>query len=50
MNFEKLSDIIHYYQTYHLTKHKYVYRQNVLVYFDQYPLSKLKRADVKNGL
>ncbi len=47
MNFEKLSDIIHYYQTYHLTKHKYAYRQNVLVYFDQYPLSKLKRADVK---
>ncbi|STY98803.1 Uncharacterised protein [Moraxella lacunata] len=26
MNFEKLSDIIKYYQTYHLTKYKYTYR------------------------
>ena len=47
MNFEKLSDIIGYYQTYHLTKHKYAYRKTTLAYFDQYPLSTLKRADVK---
>lgn len=47
MNFEKLSDIIKYYQTYHLTKYKYTYRLALLAPFDDYPLSTLKRADVK---
>lgn len=47
MNFDKLSDIIKYYQTYHLTKYKYTYRLALLAPFDDYPLSTLKRADVK---
>lgn len=47
MNFEKLSDIIKYYQTYHLTKYKYTYRLALLAPFDDYPLSTLRRADVK---
>lgn len=47
MNFEKLSDILGYYQTYHLTKHKYAYRLPVLACFDEKPLSMLRRADVK---
>ncbi|UYZ81091.1 tyrosine-type recombinase/integrase [Moraxella bovis] len=47
MNFEKLSDIIKYYQEYHLTKYKYTYRLALLAPFDDYPLSTLKRADVK---
>lgn len=47
MNFEKLSDIIKYYQTYHLTKYKYTYRLTLLAPFDDYPLSTLRRADVK---
>lgn len=47
MNFEKLSDIIKYYQTYHLTKYKYTYRLALFAPFDDYPLSTLKRADVK---
>lgn len=47
MNFEKLSDIIRYYQNYHLTKNKYHYRLAALAPFDDTPLSMLKRADVK---
>ncbi len=47
MNFEKLSDIICYYQDYHLTKNKYRYRLAALASFDDVPLSKLKKADVK---
>ena len=30
MKFEKLSDCIIYYQTYHLTKHKYQWRADAL--------------------
>lgn len=47
MNFEKLSDIIRYYQDYHLNKNKYRYRLAALASFDDTPLSMLKRADVK---
>lgn len=47
MNFEKLSDIIKYYQTYHLTKYKYNYRLALFASFDDVPLSTLRRADVK---
>ncbi len=47
IDFNKLSDIIKYYQTYHLTKHKYAYRLAVLSYFDKFMLSDMKRAHVK---
>lgn len=47
INFEKLSDIIRYYQQYHLTKNKYGYRLVALASFDEIPLSKMRRADVK---
>lgn len=47
INFEKLSDIIIYYQTYHLTKYKYTYRLALFANFDNYPLSTLRRADIK---
>lgn len=47
MNFEKLSDVLCYYQQYHLTKNKYAYRLAALASFDDIPLSKMRRADVK---
>lgn len=49
MNFEKLSDIICYYQDYHLTKNKYRYRLAALASFDDVPLSKLKKPMSKSG-
>ena len=47
MKFEKLSDCIIYYQTYHLTKHKYQWRADALKYFDSFPLDQLRRFHVK---
>lgn len=47
MEFEKLSDCIIYYQTYHLTKHKYQWRADALKYFDSFPLDQLRRFHVK---
>ena len=46
-DFQKLSDCIAYYQTYHLTKHKYQWRANALKYFDCFPLDQLRRFHVK---
>ena len=45
--FNKLSQIIEYYQDYHLTKNKYHYRAHNLRFFDAYRLRDLKRKDVK---
>ena len=45
--FNTLSDVIEYYQEYHLTKNKYQYRADNLGYFDDYPLLQIKRAHVK---
>ena len=47
MKFEKLSDCITYYQQFHLTKHKYQWRANILKYFDTVPLSELRRFHIK---
>lgn len=47
MQFNRLSDCISYYQTYHLTKHKYQNRANALAFFDNIPLDELKRHHVK---
>tara|TARA_B100001063_G_C16767848_1_gene559757 strand:- start:408 stop:1229 length:822 start_codon:yes stop_codon:yes gene_type:complete len=45
--FNTLSEVIEYYQEYHLTKNKYQYRADNLGYFDDYPLRQIKRAHVK---
>lgn len=45
--FSKLSEVIEYYQDYHLTKHKYHYRANNLAFFDAYNLKDLRKRDVK---
>lgn len=45
--FNKLSDVICYYQEFHLTKNKYQYRADNLGYFDKYSLSDLKKFHVR---
>lgn len=45
--FDKLSEIIEYYQEYHLTKNKYHYRAHNLRFFDAYRLKDLRKKDVK---
>lgn len=45
--FDKLSEVIEYYQEYHLTKHKYQYRADNLRFFDAYDLKDLRKKDVK---
>ncbi len=45
--FNKLSQLIEYYQEYHLTKNKYQYRADNLGYFDNYDISELKKVHVK---
>ncbi|WP_435980004.1 tyrosine-type recombinase/integrase [Psychrobacter sp. DM4] len=45
--FTKLSEVIEYYQDYHLTKHKYHYRAHNLRFFDAYDLKDLRKKDVK---
>lgn len=47
IDFEKLSSIIFYYQNYHLTKHKYHATAKSLVYFDDFELSKIRKANIK---
>lgn len=45
--FDKLSEVIEYYQEYHLTKNKYHYRAHNLRFFDAYRLKDLRKKDVK---
>ncbi|MBF2720643.1 site-specific integrase [Psychrobacter sp. NG254] len=45
--FSKLSEVIEYYQEYHLTKNKYQYRADNLRFFDAYNLKDLRKKDVK---
>lgn len=45
--FQKLSTVIDYYQTYHLTKNKYQYRANNLLFFDTYDLKDLRKKDIR---
>ena len=45
--FNTLSEVIEYYQEYHLTKNKYQYRADNLGYFDNYDISELKKVHVK---
>ena len=45
--FDKLSEVIEYYQEYHLTKNKYQYRADNLRFFDAYNLKDLRKKDVK---
>lgn len=45
--FDKLSEVIEYYQDYHLTKHKYQYRAHNLRFFDVYTLRQLRRKHIK---
>lgn len=45
--FNKLSEVISYYQDYHLTKHKYQYRADNLRFFDAYDLKDLRKKDIK---
>ena len=45
--FNKLSEVIEYYQDYHLTKHKYQYRAHNLRFFDAYDLVDLRKKDIK---
>lgn len=45
--FNKLSEIINYYQEYHLTKHKYQYRADNLRFFDAYDLAMIRKKHVK---
>lgn len=45
--FNKLSQVIEYYQDYHLTKNKYHYRAHNLRFFDAYHLKDLRKKDVK---
>ena len=45
--FRKLSEVIEYYQEYHLTENKYHYRAHNLRFFDAYLLRDLRKKDVK---
>jgi integrase len=45
--FEKLSQVIEYYQDYHLTKNKYHYRAHNLRFFDAYNLRELRKKHIK---
>ena len=45
--FEKLSQVIEYYQDYHLTKNKYQYRANNLAFFNAYDLKDLRKKHIK---
>jgi len=45
--FEKLSQVIEYYQDYHLTKNKYHYRAHNLRFFDAYDLKDLRKKHIK---
>lgn len=45
--FSKLSEVIKYYQDYHLTKNKYQYRADNLRFFDAYNLGDLRKKDIK---
>lgn len=45
--FNLLSQVIEYYQEYHLTKNKYQYRADNLRFFDAYDLKDLRKKDVK---
>lgn len=45
--FSKLSEVIEYYQDYHLTENKYHYRAHNLRFFDVYDLRDLRKKDVK---
>lgn len=45
--FNKLSQVIEYYQNYHLTKNKYQYRADNLLFFDVHDLSTLRKKHVK---
>lgn len=45
--FNQLSEVIEYYQEYHLTKNKYHYRAHNLRFFDAYDLRDLRKKDVK---
>ena len=47
MQFQKLSDCIAYYQTYHLTKHKYENRAKALSFFDNIFLSDIRKFNIK---
>lgn len=46
--FNKLSDVIEYYQEYHLTKHRYQYRADNLRFFDSYLLKDIRKHHVKD--
>lgn len=46
--FNKLSEVIKYYQEYHLTKNKYQYRADNLKYFDTHHLRDLRKHHVKS--
>lgn len=45
--FSKLSEVIEYYQHYHLTDNKYHYRAHNLRFFDAYKLKDLRKRDIK---
>lgn len=45
--FNKLAEVIDYYQQYHLTKHKYQYRADNLRFFDAYDLIDLRKKHIK---
>lgn len=45
--FNKLSDVIKYYQDYHLTKHNYQYVADNLSYFDKYNLADIRKVHIK---
>lgn len=45
--FRKLSEVIEYYQDYHLTENKYHYRAHNLRFFDAYNLKDMRKKDVK---
>lgn len=45
--FTTLSEVISYYQQYHLTKHKYQYRADNLAWFNDYQLHELRRHHIK---
>lgn len=45
--FSKLSEVIEYYQEYHLTENKYHYRAHNLRFFDAYNLKDMRKKDVK---
>lgn len=45
--FNKLSEVIEYYQEYHLTENKYHYRAHNLRFFDAYLLKDMRKKDVK---